>query len=386
MRRLSRHSPHISRDYEGIIRYIRRMSEIWQSPHWPTLWYDSAVVEPYLAQAMESLGEIGGLQEGLAPEDRTAMRLNQIVQEVVASFGIEGVALNPAEIEASVVASMTVREAGLPARRSDAIAQLMRAAREGRTPMTADRLAQWHRLLFAGIEVEDLGQWRRHDIEIVRSATAGAGQSDVLFRAPPPERLATEMAQFLGWLNAPATTVLPVRAALAHLWFETIHPFSDGNGRIGRALIEHVFAQHSALPFSLSRQIEREKKAYYAALQAGRRAGAGHIDATAFVLWFLQCLIRAAALARDEIGFLLRRSHYLTRWRDMLDRRQIKVLETLFTQGAARVAQGITAQTYAKIANVSPATATRDLGAMEAAGALQRSAEGGRSTRYYLAV
>lgn len=370
--------------YEVIISYIPGMTEIWQTAHWPHFTYDSAAALPLLARATESLGEIGGMQAGLSPEDRADLRLHQIVQEVVSSFGIEGVALDAAQIEASVIASLKARDALVLARRSDAIAALMLAAREGKTPLTADRLGDWHRLLFTGIEVEDRGAWRRHDIEIVRSAVAGQGE--VLFRAPPPERVEGEMARFLGWLNTPDATPLPIRAALAHLWFETIHPFSDGNGRIGRAIIEHVFATGRALPFSLSRQIEREKKAYYAALQAGRRAGQGGVDATGFVVWFLTCLTRAATLGHDEAAFLLTRNHYLTQWRGQLTARQMVVLETLFAGGPERIGQGISAASYARIAKVSGATATRDLGAMEAAGAVIRSDEGGRATRYLLVL
>lgn len=358
------------------------MTEIWQTAVWPQFTYDTAATLPLLASAVESLGEISGMQAGLSTDDRAALRLHQIVQEVVSSFGIEGVALDAAQIEASVVASLKARDMQTPARRSDALAALMLAARAGKTPLTADMLRDWHQLLFTGIEVEDRGHWRRHDIEIVRSATAGQGE--VLFRAPPPDLLDTEMTRFLAWLNAGPDMPLAIRAAIAHLWFETIHPFSDGNGRIGRAIIEHVFATGRALPFSLSRQIEREKKAYYAALQAGRKAGQGSVDATAFVLWFLACLTRAATLGRAEAAFLLTRNRYLTHWRERLSARQIAVLETLFAQGSDRVAQGISAASYARIAKVSGATATRDLGAMEGAGALTRSDEGGRSTRYLL--
>lgn len=360
------------------------MREIWQSPHWPILAYDPAAAEPLLLRATESLGEIGGLYAGLGPADREAVRVGQIVQEVMASFGIEGVALDAGQIEASVVASMMARESGALTRRSDAVASVMLDARQGRAPLTADRLKDWHRLLFTGIEVEDPGAWRRHEIEIVRSAVAG--KADVLFRAPPPDRLDPEMAAFLQWLNEAPPLPLPIRAALAHLWFETIHPFSDGNGRLGRAVIEHVFATGRALPFSLSRQIEREKKAYYAALQAGRREGRGAVDATDFVLWFLACLTRAADAARAEIGFLLDRNAYLAAWRGRLPARQMQALETLFAQGPARVAEGISAASYARITKVSGATATRDLGAMEAAGAVIRSDEGGRSTRYWLPI
>lgn len=359
------------------------MTEIWQTAVWPHFTYDAVATLPLLATAVESLGEIGGLQAGLSPDDRASLRLHQIVQEVVASFGIEGVVLDPARIEASVIASLKARDTQTSALRSDAIAALMLAARAGTTPLTADTLCAWHQLLFTGIEVEDRGRWRRHDIEIVRSAAA-AGQGQVLFRAPPPDRLDSEMARFLGWLNEGPDMPVAVRAALAHLWFETIHPFSDGNGRIGRAIIEHVFAAGSALPFSLSRQIEREKKAYYAALQAGRTEGQGAIDATAFVLWFLACLTRAAALGRAEATFLLTRNRYLSQWRDRLSARHMAVLETLFAQGADRVAIGISAASYARIAKVSGATATRDLGTMQTAGAVTRTDEGGRSTRYML--
>lgn len=361
------------------------MTEIWQSPDWPIFTYDRAAVEADLARATESLGEAAGLQAGLSARDRAQAGVAQIVQEVVASFGIEGVRLDAADIEASVVASLRARDhAGHPARRSDGIAALMLAAREGQGPLTAEQLCAWHGLLFTGVEVEDRGMWRRHEIEIVRSAAAGQGE--VLFRAPPPGRVGAEMAAFLGWLNQALDMPLPIRAALAHLWFETIHPFSDGNGRIGRAIIEHVFAGVRPLPFSLSRQIEREKKAYYAALQAGRRLGQGGVDATAFVLWFLACITRAAARARAETGFLLRRNHYLVQWRGVLTARQMQVLDALFAQGEGRVAQGISAASHARITGVSGATATRDLTDMAARGALIRSAGGGRATHYLLAL
>jgi Fic family protein len=171
-------------------------------------------------------------------------------------------------------------------------------------------------------------------------------------------------------------------AAIAHLWFESIHPFSDGNGRIGRAIIEHVFAKTKALPFSFSKQVEKEKKAYYAALQAGRREGDKVIDATAFIVWFLKCLVSAAALSRNEAFLIVRRNRFIATLSQHLSERQMTVLHTLFAQGEVRITQGISARSYAKMARVSGPTATRDLAAMERAGALTRSKAGGRSTHY----
>ncbi|MEX0350792.1 MAG: Fic family protein [Paracoccaceae bacterium] len=358
------------------------MTQIWQSRHWPHFRYDPAQVEPHLARAAQQIGEISGLVVGLPDQDRAEFHLTQAAQEAIASFGIEGVSLDAAEIEASIVASLKHRDRGAIARRSDAVAELMAAARSAPAPLNAETLFDWHRLLFFGIEVEDLGRWRSFELEIVRSAMAGA--TDVLYKAPPPGRLDHEMVQFLKWLNTETTLSAPVKAALAHLWFESIHPFSDGNGRIGRALIDYVFAQGNALPFSFSRQVERDKKAYYAALQDGRKAGKGGIDATAFVVWFLQTLDNAAQIARDEARFILRRNRFFLRFGPDLNDRQEKVLRALFDQGPTRVDLGISAKSYRKIAGTSAPTATRDLVALERAGVLTRSDAGGRSTVYWL--
>ena len=358
------------------------MIQIWRSEHWPNFDYDRSAVEPYLGAAMVAIGEVSGLLQGLAPEEQDHLHLTHIVQEALASFQIEGVALNPAEVEASVVASLKHRNRAGLTRRSDAVVELMRTARQADHPLTDQTLFAWHRLLFFGIEVEDPGCWRSFDIEIVRSAAAGT--DDVLYKAPPPDQVADDMARFLDWLNSPSRTPAPIRAALAHLWFESIHPFSDGNGRIGRALIEHVFAGAQALPFSLSRQIESEKKAYYAALQAGRQEGRGHIDATPFVSWFLQALERAADTARAEARFLIRRNQFFLRVGERLNPRQDKMLRTLFEQGADRVGQGISAKSYRRITGAAAATATRDLTALEQAGILTRSDAGGRSTAYWI--
>ncbi len=357
------------------------MTEIWQSTGWPRFTYNEAITAPLLLALAEQQGEVRGLQSGLSSTEREEMILRELTREAVHSFGIEGVQLNAAEVEASVVASLKARNFEGATRRSDGVAALMLDARRGGVLDTA-RLCAWHRLLFHGMEVEDLGTWRRFDLVIAKSARAD--REEVLYKPVPHGRVAAEMEAFLGWLAAD-TSPLPVRAALAHLWFESIHPFSDGNGRIGRAIVEQVFAQSAALPFSLSRQIEAEKKAYYAALQAGRVAVAGGIDATAFVQWFLNALLSAGKVAADEARFLVRRNRFFMDHAGM-SARQEKVLRHLFAMGAKRVALGISAKAYGKIADVSAATATRDLGALEGQGALLRSAEGGRSTRYFLSL
>ncbi len=381
LQRIKSFSPHNSLLFEGNARYIPLMIEIWQTSSWPHFSYNEALATPLLLEIATRQGELTGLQAGLAPAEREEIILEAMTREAVHSFGIEGVKLDPAEVEASVVASMKARNFEAVARRSDAVAELMLDARNGGV-LKAERLLHWHRLLFHGMEVEDLGAWRRFDLVIAKSARTD--RDDVLYKPLPHGRVADEMEAFLGWL-AKDTSPLPVRAALAHLWFESIHPFSDGNGRIGRAIIELVFSQEAALPFSLSRQIEAEKKAYYGALQAGRVAEAGQINATEFVQWFLGAVLSAGKVATDEVRFLVQRNRYFMECRGM-SARQETVLRHLFDMGAARVALGVSAKAYGKISGISAATATRDLVALEGQGALQRSAEGGRSTRYFFSL
>ncbi len=224
-------------------------------------------------------------------------------------------------------------------------------------------------------------RWRKFDIV----CTPAAGSNDILYKAPPPERFDAEMSAFVDWLNDKSEMPTPIVAAIAHLWFESIHPFSDGNGRIGGAVIEYVFASRSRpLPFSLSRQIEKDKKAYYAALQDGRKVGKGVIDATAFVVWFLITLMSAANAGRDEAHFLVRRNQFFLRFGDVLSEGQKTMLQTLFEQGQVRSKPGLSVKSYGKIAKVSGPTATRDLSAMGRVSALRRSESGGRSTAYWI--
>lgn len=355
--------------------------EIWQTPAWPRFRHDATATEGPLVEFSTRLGSIKGLQAALSADERRETFLRAVTSEAVASFAIEGAALHAKDIEESVVASLTHRGAE-PRRRTDAIATLMLDARAGQGALSEERLFHWHRLLFHGVDLEDKGRWRSFPIVIARGAAVG--REEVLYAAPPPDRVADMMRDFLTSLESDGRPV-PIRAAIAHLWFESIHPFSDGNGRIGRALVEHVFAQDAALPFSLSRQIEADKQGYYRALQAGRTVAGSHLDATPFVLWFLERLIAGIVEAEAEARFLVSRNGFFLRFPGLPPRGE-KVLRRLFAEGPRRVSEGISAGPYGKIAGVSLATATRDLAELEAVGAILRGPEGGRSTRYLLCL
>lgn len=353
--------------------------EIWQTSSWPNFEHDASATEEALAVFSQRLGAIQGLQAGLTADERQEIFLRAVTNEAVSSFAIEGVALREEDIQASVVASLVHRGAE-PQRRADAIAGLMLDAREGQGVLDAAKLFSWHELLFHGIELEDKGRWRTFPMIIAKGATAG--KEEVLYTPPPEDQVPEMMAKFLEALEG-ENRPLPIKAALAHLWFESIHPFSDGNGRIGRALVEYIFAQEAALPFSLSRQIEADKQGYYEALQAGRKADGDRINATAFVLWFLQRLIAGIDAAEDEARFLVRRNAFFVVHKGMSERSEA-VLRRLFKEGPRRVSEGISVAPYTKIAKVSAATASRDLSELEEKGVIIRGPEGGRSTRYYL--
>lgn len=355
------------------------MTEIWDHPAWPNFDYDALALESSLADWAQALGQVQGRISALAHDDQTEIETMIRTREALASFGIEGVTLNPKEMQASIAASLAMRTSSSPERRSDAIAELMKHARQDH-PLDEAVLFKWHNLLFQGIELEDKGRWRRFEIEIAKSAVAG--RTEVLFRPIPAKDIADNMTIWLQSLKNKKRPAI-IHAGIMHLWFESIHPFSDGNGRIGRAIIDHIFARAGGpLPFSLSQQIEKDKQSYYDALQAARLPRGDVIDATPFLAWLLETGQRAAAVANGQIGFLLSRNHFFNQ--HQLSPRADTVFRKLFAQGPERVELGITPRSYVKIAKCSPATATRDLLKMVQLGVLRKGEDKGRSQNYLI--
>ena len=373
------------------------MTFIWQTEAWPNLTFDAAALQQDFERVTGKAGELAGLREGFSETDRNDTFVQEVSAETVHSFGIEGETLDPASVTESVIASLAARDRTAAQGPYRNVADVMLDARDISRPLTVERLNGWHAQLFGHLRfMRDIGQLRTEEMQVV---TMRRGEvQDVHLDAPPPDLLAEEMASLIAWIaeTAPGETsdyqiATPARAALGHLRFETIHPYSDGNGRIGRAVADFIAAQQPVFeraPFSLSRAIQENKNAYYEALQTAQTAEAinGQIDVTAFVEWFSQAMSRGIDLAAEEARFILRRNRFFFRHASRLNERQEKALRRLFQEGARRLEQGLSSKPYQRMTGASSATATRDLSDLAAKGILRRTIRGGRSTSFEIVI
>ena len=322
--------------------------------------------------------------------ERDGLTIELISQEVVDSSAIEGEILDRASVQSSLA-----RHLGFAADQRRATAAEAGAAelmadvyRNHAAPLDDRTLFAWHAMLMNGRRnIADIGRYRTHE-DAMQIVSGALHAPRVHFEAPPSEAVSMEMSRFIEWFNASAPSSpspLPAitRAAIAHLWFESIHPFEDGNGRIGRAIAEKALAQSLAAPTltALAETIHRHRKAYYAALQ--RASQSNEVDA--WLAWFADIVIEAQARTITRIRFLIDKTHLLDRLRGQINERQEKALLRLFREGPDGFEGGLSAGNYRTITGAALATATRDLADLVEKGALIRSGER-RYARYRLVV
>jgi Fic family protein len=253
-------------------------------------------------------------------------------------------------------------------------------------PLTEERLFAWHASLFPtgrnGMREIVVGKWRDDRTGPMQVVSGPVGLEKVHYEAPPAERLPEEMARFLSWFENPGDIDPLLTAGLAHLWFVTIHPFDDGNGRIARAIADLVLSRSESSRrrfYSMSAQIRRERKDYYATLESTQK---GNVDVTQWQTWFLGCLLRAIEGAHDTLGSVLVKARFWERFAtEPLNERQIAILNRLLDGIEGK----LTTSKWAKMAKCSQDTAYRDILDLVQRGALQKDAGGGRSTSYSLA-
>ena len=362
----------------------------WQQQDWPRFAYDAASLRPAEDAFLTGGGVIVGILHHGEPDAQQALAIELISQEVVDSSAIEGEVLDRSSVQSSLA-----RQLGFSADRRRANAAEAGAAelmadlyRRYDVPLSDDLLFSWHRMLMNGRrDLVDIGRYRTH-ADSMQIVSGPLQAPRVHFEAPPSDRVAAEMAHFIEWFNASApagaTPLSAVtRAGIAHLWFETVHPFEDGNGRLGRAIAEKALAQSLKTPTltALAETINRRRKDYYAALHRASRDN--HIDA--WLNWFADIVIAAQMRTVARVRFLIEKTRMLDRLRGRLNSRQEKVLLRMFAEGVDGFAGGLSAQNYRTITDAAPATATRDLAGLVEMGVLIRSGEL-RYARYRLAL
>ena len=367
---------------------IRLMSYNWQQEDWPTFRYDLSGAEDALFAIAERTGHASGLLKGLTADAQTDATVEMMVIEAMKTSEIEGELLNRRDVMSSIRKNLGMD--GGPAggdKRAEGAAALMIAVRNDfSAPLSEDTLFQWHRMIMTGHRHVAAGQWRTH-AEPMQVVSGPIGHERVHFEAPPSSQVPEEMQRFIQWFNDTAPDghaeirKSPVRSAVAHLYFESIHPFEDGNGRIGRALSEKALSQGLGRPalLSLSRAIEAKRKEYYDALKEGQESN----EITPWVTWFVHMVLEAQTQAEEQIDFTLKKAKLFDRFRNQLNERQLQILRRMLEEGPTGFEGGMSAKKYMTITGASKATATRDLQDLADKGVFTPTG-GGRSTHYQI--
>jgi Fic family protein len=361
---------------------------IHQLAGWPELAWDAARLAPLLAEVRHRQGRLIGRMEGLGFSLRSEASLSTLTADVVKSSAIEGEVLDVAQVRSSIARKLGLDVAGIgPASRDvEGIVEMMLdATQRYAEPLTDERLFGWHAALFptgrSGMRRITVGAWRPVEAGAMQVVSGPIGRESVHFEPPAAEKLNAEMRAFLEWLNASGNVDPVLKAGIAHFWFVTIHPFEDGNGRVGRAIADLMLARADGTTerfYSMSAQIEAERKEYYLRLERGQRGG---LDITNWLEWFLECLGRSLDRAEDALSGVLRKAK-LWDWinHEPVNERQRKVLNRLINDFEGK----LTTSKYAKLAKCSEDSALRDIQALVKRSILIQNEGGGRSTSYSL--
>jgi Fic family protein len=362
---------------------------IWEAGDWPNWQYDLAALAGSLADASRSqrllLGRLADV--GMALRDQASLLV--LTEDVVKTSEIEGDVLNVASVRSSIARRLGVDiGAAAPVDRhvEGVVDMVLDATSRAASPLSVERLQGWHAALFptgySGMSRIAVGQWRRDADGPMQVVSGPVGRRRVHFEAPPADTLPNEIERFLAWANDDSGEPALIKAGLAHLWFVTLHPFDDGNGRIARAIGDLFLARADGSAqrfYSLSAQIQRERKDYYQALE---RTQKGTLDVTRWLSWFLGTLGRAVSSAHATLDAVLVKTRFWQRWAGgTLNERQMKVLNRVLDGLEGR----LTTSKWASLAKCSPDTALRDITQLLDLGALTKAPGGGRSTAYDLA-
>lgn len=362
---------------------------IYKKSDWPDFRWDHAEVAEKLADIKYKQGYLAGSMRGVGFPLQAEASLRTLTQEVLKSSEIEGEFLNPDQVRSSIARKLGMDIAGLvPSDRNvDGVVEMMLDATQNYdSPLTNERLFRWQASLFpggwSGMYKVEVGRWRTNSRDDPMQVVSGPlGRERVHFQAPDSDHIDDMMCMFMDWFNGVQSIDPVLKAAVAHLWFVTIHPFDDGNGRIARAIADMQLARsdnNAQRFYSMSAQIRNERNAYYDILEATQK---GDMDITPWILWFLDCLARALETTNDLLQGILKKASFWDQYASApLNERQIKILNMLFDGFEGK----LTSSKWAKINKCSQDTAGRDINDLIGRGILIKAPEGGRSTSYLL--
>jgi Fic family protein len=357
---------------------------------WPQFDWSRELLAEALASVRHRQGRLIGHMEALGFNLRQEAVLETLTSDVLKSSEIEGEKLNADQVRSSVARRLGIDIGALKPvdRNVEGIVEMMLdATRNYHQPLTKKRLFDWHASLFptgrSGMTRIRAGIWRDDSTGPMEVVSGPVGKERVHFQAPPATRLNGDMRIFLDWFNAKPDTDPVLKAGLAHIWFVTIHPFDDGNGRIARAIADMALARSESSPqrfYSMSTQIRQERSAYYDILEKTQR---GPMDITPWLEWFLGCLGRAIDGAQTTLSAVLAKARFWESSANVaINERQRVVLNRLLDGFEGK----LTTSKYAQLAKCSHDTALRDILALIERGILVRNPEGGRSASYALAA
>jgi Fic family protein len=367
----------------------KRGTYIHERAEWPAFRWNHQRIAARLIDVRHRQGRLIGRMQGLGFQFRAEAVLNALTEDVLKSSEIEGAKLDRDQVRSSIARRLGLDIGGLKLadRDVEGVVEMMLDATQGYDrPLTSRRLHDWHAALFptgrSGMSKIRVGAWRDDKNGPMQVVSGPIGKELVHYEAPAAERLREEMSKFLDWFEKNRSTDLVLKSGVAHLWFVTIHPFEDGNGRIARALADMVLARSEKSPqrfYSMSSQIRQERKAYYEILEATQR---GELDITRWLEWYLGCLGRAIDNAETILATVLGKARFWEHFAKVeFNERQRDMINRLLNGFEGK----LTSSKYAKIANCSQDTASRDIDDLIIKMVLVKAAAGGRSTSYSLA-
>ncbi len=361
----------------------------WQSPDWPNFKWDRSRIVAAEEQFLLGAGVAIGATKHLSEDDHKQLLVELMSGEAVTTSAIEGEILNRASVQSSILRQLGLaspdKRRVIPAEQG--IAEMMVDLYRSFSQLLSDEmLFGWHRMVTAGRkDLADIGRYRTNP-EPMQVVSGPIGAPAVHFEAPPSKRVPMEMKRFISWFNRTAPSgkePLPAitRAGTAHLYFESIHPFEDGNGRIGRAIAEKAMTQSFGQPVlvSLATTILAHQKSYYQALERANRQS----DITEWLVWFAEIALESHRRSIAQVEFIIAKTKLLDRLRGQINERQQKALLRMFREGPEGFKGGLSAGNYSTITGASPATTTRDLADLVEKGALIRTGER-KHARYLL--